>query len=187
MNLSLIIVVGAALLMALIVVLTVQGKQKTQEASKKRVRSLGFHLLEEVPLRLQQRMDQLVSRGSGNRLELRTVYQQQGFDQDFYLVDVKEHGDDQTSWMGPETMVVISPRLALPRFTLISLPEVGEGGAVEGLAEKMLDQVVQWLGKSRGLNRVTFPDQPEFQRRFGLLARNEQSVRRFFSAISPNI
>ncbi|MDZ7843393.1 MAG: hypothetical protein U5K99_01100 [Anaerolineales bacterium] len=181
MNLSLIIVVGAALLLVLIVVLTVKGRQKKQEASAKRARSLGFQLLEEVPIQLQERMEKLVSRGSGKRLELRSVYQQRGFDQDFYLVDVKEHGDDQVSWMGPETMVVISSRLALPRFTVISLPETGEGGVVEGLAEKMLDQVMQWLGKTRGLNQVVFPDQPEFQRRFGLLARNEQSVRHFFS------
>mgnify|MGYP006283755757 FL=1 len=181
MNLPLIIVVTAALLMLVIVVQALQGRQKKLEAQQARIRSLGFQPREEVPPQLQDRVDRLRRHNLERRLQLRKIYQHHGFHQDFYLVDVEERGDQPGRWMGPETMVVISSQLALPRFTLMTLPDAGAGRAVDSLADRMLSQIFQWAAQALGLQRIEFPERPDFHRRFGVLGRNEGAVRNFFT------
>ena len=181
MNTLPLIAAGLVGIIALSLILIRRSTENKREKQRKKAASLGFRPLESPPLQLETKINQLRQQDGGNRLQLREVYHRAGFDQDLYLVDVKDVSDDQGAWFGPETLVVLSPNLALPRFALMSLPEMEQYPAVDDLARPMLEKVFQWAARALGLQRITFPSIPDFDTQYAVFGENEHAVRQLFT------
>lgn len=74
---------------------------------------------------------------------------------------------------------MISSQLALPNFSLITIPDFDRDSLIGGLMDKMLDKVMVFAQKRLGLQLVEFPDRPEYQDRFAVFGRDPHAVRDF--------
>ena len=97
-----------------------------------------------------------------------------------YLFDLLDTTSED-SWRGTDVFGVISRNLALPRFSLITMPSTNREGMLGNLMGKILDKVFTWAANFQRLSRVEFPDQPEFDDRFVVFGRAEYAVRTLFS------
>jgi hypothetical protein len=158
-----------------------RSRREKLAAQQKRASALGFRPLKQAPPELTARINQLRLSSQGRQLRLEQVYHRADFDQDFYLVDVVDGGDDQGDWLGPETLVVISPNLALPRFTLVSLPQINEGGIAAEYAGKLLDSAFSWMAGTLGMERIKISSSAGFENRYVVFGRSQAAVQHLFS------
>lgn len=158
-----------------------RSRREKMARQEKRVSALGFRPLEKAPPELTDKLSGLRLSDQRRQFQLDHVYHRADFDQDFYLVDVVDSSDEQDMWLGPETLVVVSPHLALPRFTLISLPEMEDQGIMVDLAEKMLESAFSWMAGSLGVERIDFPSSPDFETRYVVFGSSQAAVRSLFT------
>lgn len=179
--LPLLIVVLVVALFVIMLWGSARSRREKQAAQQKRASAMGFRPLEEPPPELTSRIRQLRLSSQNRQLRLEQVYHRADFDQDFYLVDVVDGGDDQGNWLGPETLVVISPNLALPRFTLVSLPEMDQGGVAAEYAGKLLDSAFSWMAGTLGMERIRISSSDNFENRYVVFGRSQAAVEHLFS------
>ncbi len=168
------------LVFAGIAVLMIRASKKSQEEKRSRAIKLGFEPLEEVPTGLLSRLEQLQQRSENQVLEVRNLSHQQGLDRDLYLLDLVDT-DDEDTWLATDMIAVISPQLALPRFTLTSLPPINTDRMLGNLMDKMLDKFFDWAAKYQRLTRVSFPGNPAFDNKYIVYGRDPQALQRLFS------
>lgn len=179
MNLPLMILIGVVLIFSLIILQAVHSNRQRRPDQQKKMSSLGFKPLDEPPSQLTARFQKLRQTTSNKKVQLRRVYRQSGFDQDIYLFDVQD--SNNAHWPGADTLGVISPNLALLRFSLISTPQMGGNQSSSGAARVLMDRIFDWTAQVLGLERITFPNRPEFSRRYTIFSRREGAARRLFT------
>jgi hypothetical protein len=76
--------------------------------------------------------------------------------------------------------MIISPTLRLPRLFLLPLPHLeGKWGEI---VNHLMGNVAGMAGSFNGMQRVQFPESPEFNQRFMILGENEGQVRAFLDS-----
>jgi len=168
------------LLFAGIMFLAITGTKKDREKKQARALQLGLDPLEHAPDELLSRLEALHRTRKKQTLEARQVYQEQGFDRQLYLFDlIDTHEED--SVLAREMFGVISHRLALPHFSMITLLPIDTDRLLGGLMERLMDRFFDWAGKFQQLQRITFPTSPEFEEHFVVFGRDPQALRKLFS------
>ena len=177
---SVLLAIGAILIFVLFVLFAIRSTKKNREEKIIRARQLGFEPVAEVPQDLQRRIEDLYGNKRNRTLEIRNLHQRREWEQDLYLFDLLDTADEDTR-MGTDVFGVISRNLALPRFSLITMPSFGGDGMLGNLMEKILDKVFAWAANFQGLSRVEFPDQSGLDDRFVVFGRDEYAVKTLLS------
>jgi hypothetical protein len=174
----LVILIFAAMLLG-----AIRQTKKSREDKTRRAIRLGFEVPEEVPSELIHRAEEIYRSKGNPNIEIQNVYQQVGFDQAIYIFDVIGTDDEDTT-MGTEVMGVISKRLALPRFTLTTIPSFSRDSGIGAFMDKMLDKVMDLAAKSQDLSRFEFPEKPGFDESCILFGRDEAALRELMDRVS---
>lgn len=174
------LVIGVILTSVLFVLFAIRSTKKNREEKITRARQLGFDPVAEIPQDLQRRIEDLYGNEKDKTYEIRNLHHRRELEQDLYIFDLLDTTSED-SWRGTDVFGVISRNLALPRFSLITMPSIDSEGMLGNLMDKILDKVFTWAANFQGLTRVEFPDQPELNERFVIFGRNENAVRTLFS------
>ena len=149
-------------------------RQKTDQDNQ--LHQLGFRALESPPPELEQRVEELYRPGGDQEVTLWRVYHRRELDQDLYIFDAADtHGE--SSELGSEIFGVISSQLALPRFSLVTLPDFDRSSLIGGLMDKLLDKVMSYAEKYLQLQLIEFPDRPEMDDQVVLFGQDPAAVR----------
>jgi hypothetical protein len=179
----LLMAIAVILIFAGIVYAIIRTSRKSHQIKLQQLSYLGFQLLEEPHPTLQDRVEQVYRLRGKGEISLRDVYYRRELDQDLYIFDmINTSGDD--SEMGTEVFGVISRELALPRFSITTLPGFSKEGLVGSMMDKLLDKVMDLAGRYQGFSRLEFPDQPGLDDRFVIFGQDEYALRELVSRIS---
>jgi hypothetical protein len=166
----LVILVFTALLLLAIRTSRNSREQKTTQAS-----ALGFEALSVVPDELVSRVNDLFRNQQTQSLSITEPYHQHDFERDLYIFDL-DNTTGQDTEMGSEIFGVISRQLALPHFSLTSLPPFNTDNMLGNLMDMVLDKVLDVAEKYQGLKRIEFPDQPGYENQFVVFGQDEFAV-----------
>ena len=168
---------GFVLLFVLIVYSAIRTSRRQLLDQENQLRGLGFNPLESPPPALERRVEEIYQTKGEREIQLRRVYHRRELDQDLYLFDADETSGD-SSVLGSEIFGLISSRLALPRFSLVTLPDYDRGGLIGGLMDKLLDKVMSFAEGYLQLERIEFPDRPDLDDSLILFGRDPYAVRK---------
>jgi hypothetical protein len=175
--------IGVILIFGGIVFLMIRASRQALQKKNQQTQRLGFSVLEEAPSNLEIRVEELYKSTPNQTISVKNVYHQKDFQGDIYLFDVVDtHGED--SDLGSEVFGVISQDLALPRFSMTTVPDFNRDSLLGGLMEKLLDKVMALAEKYQGLQRVELPGRPEYEDNFIIFGRDPIAVQNLFSRIS---
>jgi hypothetical protein len=175
-----VLALGVILLFMLFLGFALLAARNSNQQKSSRALDLGFEKLEAPPDSLLSRVETLHRRRESQKLMISQVYRQRDLNRQIYLFDLEDTQSDDSS-LGSEILGVISRDLALPHFTLISLPEMKNDGFLGQMMDSLLDRFFDWAGKFQKLERVEFPAYPDFDQRFVVFARDKYSVQNLFS------
>ncbi|MCJ7716978.1 MAG: hypothetical protein MUO54_10735, partial [Anaerolineales bacterium] len=167
----LVILVFAALLLMAIRTSRKIREQKTAQAS-----SLGFEALGTVPDDLMSRVNNLFRNQHAQSFSITELYHQHDFERELYVFDLDSTHQQDTE-MGSEIFGVISRQLALPRFSLTSLPALNTDSILGNLMDIALDKVLDIAEKYQGLKRIDLPEQYGGENQFVVFGQDEYAVR----------
>jgi hypothetical protein len=177
---------GVILIFAGIVLTMLRERGKARFNKTIRAQKLGFKPVEIIPPELLSRIEDLYQNERNKTLEIRDLYHQNDREGDFYLFDLVDT-DEEDTWLGSEMLAVISPHLALPRFSLTTIPSFGGEKAIGSLMNKVLDKVMDLAAKYQNLSRLEFPDKPGFDEKIVVFGRDEVAVGNLLSRINLDI
>jgi hypothetical protein len=166
-----------------LLLLAIRQTRISREESARRAGRLGFEGPFEAPSELIQRAEEIYLSQGNPTIEVRNVYQRKEFEGSLYIFDVIGTDDEDTT-LGKEVMGVISSRLALPRFSLTTIPAFARGGGIGAFMDKMMDKVMDLAAKSQDLSRFEYREKPGFDERFIVFGRDQDAVRRLIDRIS---
>jgi hypothetical protein len=172
------VVLGFILVFAAIVYFAFSSSRKYQTEKHQQFTTLGFQAPESTPTQLQARVDDLYLKHEQGELALENVYYRRELDQELYVFNLYSTKGEGTE-LGQEIFGMISNQLALPNFSLITIPDFDRDSLIGGLMDKLLDKVMVMAQKHLGLQLVDFPDRPEYQDRFAVFGRDPAAVRDF--------
>lgn len=175
-----VLALGVILLFTLIIGLVLLAARNSNQQKSSRALELGFEALDAPPDALISRVENLHRRRESQILKISQVYRQRDLNRQIYLFDLADTRGDDSS-LGTEIIGIISRDLALPHFTLISLPEMNNDGFLGQMMDSLLDRFFDWAGKFQKLERVEFPTYPDFDQRFVVYARDKYSAQNLFS------
>ena len=139
---------------------------------------LGFQPVEKP---VQEVLDLfMMSEGGIRRLTWRNGFAKPGPEYTLYLVGLTERSGENTSHVGGDSLALLSPNLALPQFLALGMDDRWSqaGTRWKGLAESLLGK---FLTGSSGLQRVEFPERPDFDERFLVFSNDETAIRSLFT------
>ena len=171
------------LVFAAMVLGAVRQTRKSREDLTRRALHLGFEVPVGVPTELIQRVEEIYRSKGNPTLEVRNVYRRDELDRTLYIFDVIGTDDEDTT-LGTEVMGVISSRLALPRFSLTTIPSFSREAGVGAFLDKMMDKVMDLAARSQDLSRLEFPEKPGFDQSCILFGRDEAALRRLIDRVS---
>lgn len=167
---------GILFIFGTIVFLLVRTSRIQKADQDNQLHQLGFQVLESAPPELERRVEELYRSGGEREVTLWRVYHRRELDQDLYLFDAADtHGD--SSELGSEIFGIISSQLALPRFSLVTLPDFDRASLIGGLMDKLLDKVMSYAERYLQLQRIEFPDRPEMDDKVVLFGQDPAAVR----------
>jgi hypothetical protein len=168
--------VGIILLFGLILFLVIRSSRRQLLESDTQLRQLGFNPLESPPPELERRVAELYQTRAEREIKLWRVYHRRELDRDLYLFDA-EDSNGEGSEVGSAVFGMISHNLALPRFSLVTLPGFDRDSLFGGLMDRLLDNVMNFAEGYLQLERIEFPDRPELDDQVMLFGRNPEAVR----------
>ncbi|MEJ2447340.1 MAG: hypothetical protein P8Y37_05285 [Anaerolineales bacterium] len=164
------LVLSFLLVFAAIVFFAFRSSHRYQAELDQQIQTLGFQAPESTPTRLQSRVEDLYLNQKEGELALENVYYRKELDQDLYIFNLY-NTQGEGSELGQDIFGMISSQLALPHFSLITIPDFDHDSLIGSLMDKMLDKVMDLAQNHLGLERVEFPDQPDYQDRFAVFSR----------------
>jgi hypothetical protein len=173
----LVILIFVSLLLLAIRTSQRQIAEKTHQAL-----TLGYEEVTSRPSQLISRVETLFKRRENLGVHVDQVYSKRDWDQEFFIFDAYNSSEDDNE-MGSEIFGVISNQLALPQFSLTTLPGFDSGTLIGGLMEKMLDKVLELAGKYQGLSRIEFPDRADFNEQIIVFGKDQGAVRELIDRI----
>ena len=159
-----------------IVLLMFRASKKYQAEKSLQAQSLGFEPVGEIPAELLNRVEDLYKNKNNPTLEIENLYQRSELDSVIYLFDLIGT-DNEDSTLGTEIFGVISKELALPRFSLTTIPAFARQGGIGALMDKLMDKVMDMAAKHQELSRIEFPDRPSFDDQCIVFGNDEHAVR----------
>lgn len=173
---------GILLIFGIIVVLMIRTSQREKLDQENQLRQLGFTPLQTAPPELKRRLEDLYDPSGEREIQVWQVHQRRELDQDLYVFDaVETRGDD--SEIGTEMFAVISSQLALPRFSLITLPNFDRDSLFGRLMEKLLDKVMSFAEGRLQLERVELPHRPGQDDRMVVFGQDPDAVREMLDRV----
>lgn len=167
---------GILFIFGTIVFLMIRTSRRQKAEQDNQLHQLGFRALESPPPELERRVEELYRPGGDQEVTLWRVYHRRELDQDLYLFDAADTHGESTE-LGSEVFGLISSQLALPRFSLVTLPDFDRSSLIGGLMDKLLDRVMSYAEKYLQLQRIEFPDQPEMDDKVVLFGQDPAAVR----------
>jgi hypothetical protein len=168
---------GIIFIFGMIVFLMIRTSRREKMEGDYQLQQLGFSPLETAPLELERRLGDLYDPTGEREIRVWKVYHRRGFEGDLYLFDVGDtHGE--TSEIGTEIFCLISPQLALPRFSLITLPDFNRDSLIGGLMDKLLNKVMSFAEDRLQLQRIELPDRPSQAERLIVYGQDPAAVSR---------
>ena len=164
------------LLFGMIIFWMIRTSRRERNEQDYQLRQLGFEPLEAPPPELDRRVNELYQTSADREVRLWQVYHRRELDHDLYLFDV-EDTRGESSELGSEVFGVVSSRLALPRFSLVTLPDFDRSSLIGSLMDKLLDKVMSYAEGYLGLERIELPDRPELDDKLILFGRDPYAVR----------
>lgn len=144
----------------------------------------GFGRVPGAVPELEERVRALSPRGGRKWMQLSNIYTRQVPGGTVYLYDHQEGGGDDSDTRR-EVLGVLAPGLALPQFSLVALPEgldqVNAQLKKSEVVGRILLRTVDWAVSKVGLERVEYPDDPEFARRYTVLAADPMALDAFLT------
>jgi hypothetical protein len=172
------------LIFAGILFLMIRASRKSLEEKTRRAKKLGFEPLAETPPDLLYRVEDLFKSREKQTLEIRDVFQRRELDRTLYIFDLVDTSGDDDSWLGSEMIGIISQDLALPRFSLTTIPSFERDRGLGKLMDGLLDKVLNFAAKHQNMVRIEFPEKPGFDGRFVVFGRDQGAVRDLVSRAS---
>lgn len=179
------LVVVIILIFVLLVFLAIKTSQRQAAEKSHQALTLGYEEVTTRPSQLISRVESLYKRRENQGIHIDQVYSKRDWDQEFFIFDVQDSSDDDNE-MGSEVFGVISSQLALPQFSLTTLPGFNSASLIGGLMEKLLDKVLEVAGNYQGLNRIEFPDRPDFNDQIIVFGKDQGAVRELMNRIPVN-
>jgi hypothetical protein len=173
---------GVVLIFGLILFFVIRTSRRQQLEQENQLQGLGFTALESPPPELERRVGEIYQTKGEREIHLWRVYHRQELDQDLYLFDAADTGGD-SSELGSEIFGLISTRLALPRFSLVTLPDFDRDSLVGSLMDKLLDKVMSFAEGYLQLERIEFPDRPDLDDQVILFGRDPFAVREMIERV----
>jgi hypothetical protein len=174
--------VGVILLFGLILFLVIRTSRRQQLAFDHQLQQLGFQALETPPPELERRVAELYQTRAEREIELWRVYHRRELDQDLYVFDAVDISGDSSD-VGSAVFGMISRNLALPRFSMVTMPDFDRDSLIGGLMDKILDKVLDYAEGYLQLERIEFPDRPELDDQIMLFGRNPAAVREILDRV----
>lgn len=166
----LVILVFGALLLLAIRTSRKQAALKTHQAL-----TLGYEEVTSRPSMLISRAESLYKRAEYQSIQIDQVYSKRDGDQEFFIFDISDTNKDEGD-LGSEVFGVISSQLALPHFSLTTLPGFDSGSLIGGLMEGLLNKVLSLAEKYHGLKRIELPSRPDFDQQVIVFGKDQEAV-----------
>ena len=167
----LVILIFAALLLFAIRTSRIQVAEKIHQAQ-----NMGFEKINELPARLASRVEDLYKRRDQRAVYIDDIFSRQESDQELFIFNISDSNEEDNE-MGSEVFGLISNEFALPRFSLTTLPGFSSDSLLGNIMESLLDKVISIAEKYQEMERIEFPDHPEFNDQVIVFGRNESAVR----------
>jgi len=166
----LVILVFAALLLLAIRASRKQAALKTHQAL-----TLGYEEVTSRPSQLISRAEAVYKRAEYQSIQIDQVYSKRSGDQEFFIFDISDANKDDGD-LGSEVFGVISSQLALPHFSLTTLPGFDSGSLLGGLMEGLLDKALSVAEKYHGLERIELSDRQDFEQEMIVFGKDPEGV-----------
>ena len=173
---------GIILLFGSIFFLVIRTSRRQLLDQENQLRGLGFTPLESPPPALERRVEEIYQTKGEREIQLRRVYHRRELDQDLYLFDAAETSGENSE-LGSGIFGLISSQLALPRFSLVTLPDFDRSSLIGGLMDKLLDKVMSFAEGYLQLERIEFPDRPDLDDKVVLFGRDPYAVRKMIDRV----
>jgi hypothetical protein len=178
MNLSVFVLLATLVVFAIIVIVwRIVRKEQVDHREVRRQQS-GFLVMESPPEAIVNRIRALQPNKTGN-VRVSRVSQKKIQAGELYLYDGTIPSIDSDTNL-EDRLIAVSPLLHLPQFALYPLPQLG--GKWGNMMSDMVGSATEVAGKYTGLKRVRLMAFPDFDKKYTLLAKNEEQVRAFFTA-----
>ncbi len=177
---------GVLFLFGIIVYLMIRASRRERNELTNQLSQLGFVPLENAPPELERRVKELHQTDQDQEIKLWQIYHRRELDRDLYLFDVADTRGEGSE-LGSEVFGIISNRLALPRFSLVTLPDFDQAGLIGSLMDKLLEKVMSYAERRLQLQRIEIPDRPELDDQMVLFGRNPSAVREMLDRIGHQI
>ena len=166
-----------------IILLMFRASRKYQAEKILQAQSLGFEPLLEIPAELLNRVEDLFKNKRNPSLEINNLYQRRELDSIIYLFDLIGT-DDEDITLGTEMFGVISKDLALPRFSLTTIPSFAKQSGIGALMDKLMDKLMDLAAKYQDLSRIEFPERPGFDDQCIIFGQDQYAVRELMKYIN---
>jgi hypothetical protein len=179
-NIGLLAALAVLLLFGLGIFWMIRTSRRRSAQRLERAKSLGFEPLEVLDQAVLQRLNRLYRANHRQELDPRNVFVQHRNDAAFYLMDIVDVGGDESSDLGEDVVVIVSPYLSLPRFSLA--PMLKMDGRMGGLMNKAVDRLMDMVGTRQGLVRVPFDQYPEIDDNYIIFGSDPNLLQNFFTS-----
>lgn len=170
---TIILVVGLSLF-GVLVVFIFRSSRQANKSERLLVTQLGFTPIEPDATMIAKLTALYQQDRPGHHLKLQRVAQRAIPEGNLLLFDMVDTDGEEDTWLANYAVAVISPRLNLPHFVLY--PKAGQDTWLANLAGRVVEWAVARLGEP-----VPFPEYPEFQQRYAMIANEPDAVRHFFT------
>ena len=167
---------GVLFLFGLIILLMFRASRREKRELNNQLSQLGFEELDAPPPELEWRLSDLYDPSGKREIQIWRVYHRRELDQDLYLFDSGDASGDGSE-IGTEVFGMISNQLALPRFSLITLPEFDRNSLIGGLMDKLLEKVMTFAEGHLQLQRIEFPGRPDLNDQLVVFGQDPAAVK----------
>jgi len=165
-----------------IVLLMIRASRRRIAEKTHQALTLGYEEVTSRPTQLISRAETLYKRGENRGIHIDQVYAKKNWDEEFFIFDVSDSHEEDNQ-LGTEVFGVISSQLALPQFSLTTLPGFNSGSFLGGIMDSLLDKVLAYSEKYLGMKRIEFPDRPEIDQQVIVFGVDESSVRELMDRV----
>jgi hypothetical protein len=177
---------GVIFIFAAILFLMIQSSRRMKAEKTHQTQVLGFELVETPSADLASRSEELFRKRDQGAIYLENIYTRSKLDGELFIFDYGDYqGDD--SELGSEVFGIISSELALPRFSISTLPGFNPDSLLGELMEKLLDKVLAAAEKYLGMQRVEIPDWPEYDNQLVVFGQDPDAVQDLLRRVGPSI
>ena len=179
-KLGFLIAFAILLLAGLGILWVIRANRRSSAQRLERAKALGFEPLEELDQAVLQRLNRLYRANHKQDLQPKNVFEQRQNDAVFYMMDIMDTSGDESSDLGEDVVVIVSPYLSLPRFSLAPIPKMD--GRMGGLINKAIDQLMDVVGARQGLVRVPFDQYPEIDENYIIFGSDPDLLMNYFTS-----